>query len=267
MKQAYVTLLSSHNYLKAVIALNQNLIDLNSQYSLLVMVTENIAQQVIPYLQKEKILYQVVNYLNYSTITQKRFKDSYILNIASKLNVFLLKEYDKVVYIDADSFFLTNIDELFNYPDGAMYAEPGCNYGFAGMFVCCPKNHMLEYYIAIIEKFDIWESDLLGALWFPFKTNKDYRIPFQYFVNITLQNLDTYDLTSIKGIHFCYKYKPWNYNDVSEFLQDFNKEFVKHSNHNRFIYVGYYIQKYLIPIQNKYPELQRSGSSSSSSAS
>lgn len=255
MKQAYVTLLSSSNYLKAVIALNQNLIDLNSQYPLLVMVTKDIASQTIPYLQKEKILYKIVDYLNYSKLTQKNFENSYILNIASKLNVFLLKEYDKIVYIDADSFFLANIDELFNYPDGAMYTEPGYNYGFTGMFVCCPKNHILEYYMAILEKFDIWESDLLGALWFPFKTNKDYRIPFQYFINITLQNLDTYDLTQMKGIHFCYNYKPWNYNNVLDFLQDFDKEFIKYPNHNRFICVGYYMQKYLIPIQQKYPEL------------
>lgn len=254
MNQAFVTLLSSEDYLKAVLVLNNNLKQINSQYPLLVMVTDNIINNVQPYLEKENIFFKIVEYLHYSKEVEERDKGTYLLNIASKLSVFSLKEYDKIVFIDADSIFLSNIDDLFNYPDGAMYEEPGEFMGFAGMFVCCPRNHYLPYYLTIVQNFPIWESDLLGSLWFPFKTNLDYHIPSKYFVNITLENLNDISINKICGIHFCYYYKPWKYNSVEEYIKDYNKEF--HGPHyNRKKIISFYFNQYLLPLKEKYPEL------------
>ena len=254
MNQVFVTLLSSEDYIAPVLILNRNLKDLNSQYPLLVMVTENILPKAQKYLNAENIFYKKVNFLEYSEETKIRDAGTYLLNIASKMNVFTLTEYDKVVFIDADSIFLQNIDELFNYPDGAMYAEPNHDEGFAALFVCTPRNHNLDYYMALLHTQYMWESDLLGKLWFPFKSNADYQISTNYFLNITIENLDYWDFRYVKGIHFCYHYKPWKYQTVENYLIDYYKEFEVGSYIRQNI-IQYYFDYYLTPLRKEYPEL------------
>ncbi len=255
MKQAFCTLLSSEDYLIPILILNRNLSNLKSQYPLLVMVTDNIINNIKYYLEKENINYTVINFISYSTMVQQQEAESYILNIASKLGIFTLVDYDKLIYIDADSIFLKNIDELFNYPDGAMYAEPGHQAGFAGMFVCIPKNHNLDFYLTILKHKPIWESNLLEELWFPYKSNKDYQIPFNFFINITIQVLDIFSINDFYGIHFCYYYKPWKYTSVQQYLDAYYKEFTIKSI-NRQIIIEFYFNTYLIPLWNDYPELK-----------
>ena len=223
MRYAFCTLLSSKDYLVPVLILNRNLHDINSQYPLIVMVTNNIINDVKNYLDKEQINYVVINFVNYSSMVQERDAGSYILNTASKMGIFTLKEYDKLVYFDADSIFFKNIDELFKYPDGAMYDDSnGTDFGFSGMFVCIPRNHNLDFYITVLSNQPIWDGNLLGELWFPFRSNPDYRIPYKYFINITTTNLDQIYLNDeCYGIHFCYFYKPWRYKTVKEYLNDY----------------------------------------------
>lgn len=254
MKQAFVTLLSSEDYIAPVLILNRNFKDIKSQYPLLVMVTNNILQKAKKYLDKEQVFYKEVNFLEYSEITKEKDAGTYLLNIASKMNVFTLFEYDKIVFIDADSIFFQNIDDLFNYPDGAMYEEPNHIDGFAALFVCTPQNHDLDFYMTLLQSQYMWESDLLGRLWFPFKSNSEYRIPTNYFLNITLENLDCQDFTQVKGIHFCYYYKPWKYQTVEEYLTDYYKEF-EIGSYIRQNIIQYYFDCYLKPLRKDYPEL------------
>lgn len=253
MNQAYITLLSSFDYLPAILILNRNLKELNCRYPLVVMVTEDIISLVQKYLAQESIIYYIVPVLSYSDITVKQYQNNSVLKTASKINLFNLKQYNKLVYIDADSFFLTNIDNLFDYFDGAMY-DDGSNVGFSGLFVCNPNNHNFEYYYNTLKNFPIWDGDLLGTFWFPFKENYSYRIPFEYFINITLESLDDFELTSIKGIHFCYNYKPWKYNFVEDYIIDYSKEFKIKSN-NRYNIIRFYINYYLIPLKKDYPDI------------
>jgi len=151
------------------------------------MVTSNIINDVKYYLIKECIHYIEVPVIKYSKEVQEQYKNHTVLNTASKLNLFDLEEFDKVVYIDADSFFLKTIDEIFNYPDGAMYDE-GFDKGFSGLFVVCPYLHPVSYYFLLIEKLPILDGDLLGDLFFPFKFDSNYRIPTSYFLNIKRQD-------------------------------------------------------------------------------
>lgn len=253
MQQVFVTLLSSDDYLKPVLILNTNLKQLNSKYPLLVMVTDNITQNTINYLQKENILYTIVPQIEYSEQIKIHDAGKSVLNTASKLNIFDLKQYDKIVYFDADCIFLSNIDDLFNYPDGAMYDNWGYGMGFSALFVCCPNYHYSKYYITLIKNYNIWDGQLLGELWFPYRTNKDYHIPYQYFINIT-RNFNSIPMDLIKGIHFIYKYKPWEYNNVEEYLKDFSKE-IGGPYYGQKKILNYYFNNYLFPLKEKYPEL------------
>ena len=257
---AYVTLLSSEDYLPAVLILNQSLKNVNSQFPLLVAVTENIFENVKPYLIQENILYKVIPFLHYSQGTQEKWLNQYpeakyTLNIASKFVLFKFYEYDKLVFIDSDVLVYQNIDNLFSYPDGAIYDDNGRP--FIGLFVFTPVNHHVEYYIALSHMFNVIESNVLEPLFFPFKSNPDYRIPFEYYVNITLDNLDTLNLSDIKVCHFCYKYKPWKYLNAESYLEEFHQEFPNKPQKNRTQIVQNYINNYLIPLFKKYPEFKQ----------
>lgn len=72
-------------------------------------------------------------------------KNNRLLNTASRVSVFDLNSYDKMVFIDTDVLLLKNVDELFNYPDGSMCSPKPEDGGFEGLLVFIPRNHSLDY--------------------------------------------------------------------------------------------------------------------------
>ena len=255
---AYVTLLSSEDYLPAVLILHKNLKQVQSQYPLIVAVTENIFNQVKPYLEQERILYKIIPFLEYTQETKDRWMikrgTAYSLNIAAKFAIFKFYEFDKLVYIDSDIMIYQNIDNLFNYPDGALYDDDG--QPFIGLFVFIPKNHPADYYYTLSLVLHRIESDILEPLFFPFKSNPDYRIPYEYYINVT-NNLELTPFNQIKVIHFCYNYKPWRYLNANSFFYDYNKEFPNEHSQSRWRIINDYMDNYLIPLFKKYPEFKQ----------
>ena len=73
MRGAYVTLLSSTNYLKAVIILSLSLKKVNSNFPLLVAITEDVvSDDIIQILSKLGCEIKVIERLEYSSITKER---------------------------------------------------------------------------------------------------------------------------------------------------------------------------------------------------
>ena len=118
------------------------------------------------------------------------------------------------------------------------------------MFTFIPKNHNFEYYKNIIQNIPILDGDLLANLWFPFKSNPEYHIPTEYFLNITLDNFDNY-INTAKGFHFCYKYKPWNYKSTEEFNNDFYNGLNKPYSKLRTAVVETYLERYILDFSKK----------------
>ena len=248
----YITLLSSDDYILPLLALNKNLIDLKSKYPLFVIVSSNVNAKTINILKEHNINYKIASPILYHPDMIKQasqWGQSQVVNTATKLEIFHTS-FDKAVYLDADSFFIYNIDNLFNCPDGAMYEECGCDGGFSGLFTFMPKNHNFEYYKNIIQNIPILDGDLLANLWFPFKSNPEYRIPTEYFLNITLDNLDNF-IDTVKGFHFCYKYKPWNYKSVKDFNNDFYNGLNKPYSKLRTAVVETYLERYILDFSKK----------------
>lgn len=256
MNYAYVTLLSSVDYLPAAIILDRNLKELNSQYPLCVMVTENIFNEVEAYLKKENISYINVPEIKYAPKTIENMNNKRLETVASKINVFGLECFDKVVYLDIDSFFIKTVDELFDYPDGSLYDDGNPMRGFCGLFVCCPWAHPLEYYIILLQNSTMWESDAIENLWFPFKTNQSYHVPFPYFVNINMQNFDHLYPVKINlyGLHFCGELKPWKFSSADAYRKTFYKDF-PYPSELRDNLVQWYYTHYVEPLKNQYPEI------------
>lgn len=103
---AYITLATNETYLIYAAYLQASLKINNSQYPLIIMITED--------LQDNKYLKYFNNVI---TIPHLQFSyrihiDRYV-NTINKFYMFNLIEYDKLIFLDADMVLFTNIDKLF----------------------------------------------------------------------------------------------------------------------------------------------------------
>ena len=184
-KYAYVTLLSSKDYLEAVLVLNYSLQLTKSKYPLIVACTSDVFndKQIIKILNQEKIIVEQINKIEYNQQTKQNLKIYQIpslLKVGSKIEIFSLIQYDKLIYLDADSLIVKNIDSLFYKRDGSTLID---EFGqcFCAMFVFKPKNHSIKRYKELLEYTICNDGSLLGDLWFHVKDNPYYHISNRYF--------------------------------------------------------------------------------------
>ncbi|WVQ71050.1 hypothetical protein IAR50_000575 [Cryptococcus sp. DSM 104548] len=138
--RAWVTLITNPSYVAGLLALHRTLSSL-SNYPLLVMTTPSLPESYQSFLRSYGFTLIPVSHLSPSTSQHAGFSpDMNRLNDAwTKLQVFGLVEYDKVILIDADMIFLKDMDELFDLE------LPGRDWiGAAPACVCNPLN--LEHY-------------------------------------------------------------------------------------------------------------------------
>lgn len=229
-KYSFITLLSSKNYLDAVLVLNESLKCTGSKYPFTVAVTDEIFDaEMEGILKGHDIRYEVIKTLSYSEKTKKSVKNTNasVLNTASKISLFDLKNYDKLVYIDADTIVMENIDNLFDFPDGSIIKEKSDDdYGFTGLFVFQPRYHREDFYKCLMQNFQCVDGDLLGSLWFYSRTSRNHWIPYSYCMQYDCVRDGLNLLEEPKVIHFCNENKPW-----------LNKEYFKDENNK---YINWY---------------------------
>ena len=250
MNYAWVTLLSSEDYLPAVLVLEKSLKD-QSNYPLVVAVTDSIFDKVVLYLKQENVLYKKIPTLHYTEFAQKELSGDSILNTASKIGVFTLEEFDKLIYVDADTVFLNNCDEIFNHPDGSMLYD-GIEWGdelggHSALFLITPKNHNFLYLKTIQSNISCCDGNLLAYYFFPLKSRQEYQISGKYFVNYSrVAN----DIEYFYIVHF--PEKPWFFSSLEEFYKIYQHD----ANLSKEVVAQIYFIKYLYPIWKKYPELK-----------
>lgn len=209
---AYVTLLSTESFLEAVLVLNQSLKNVNSEYPLVCMVTNNLNEKITKILESQNIIVEIVPNIEYSEKLQKLVltempQVAHTLNTGSKFCVFTLPKtkYNKIVYIDVDVIVLQNMDDIMNYPDGSMLYINGEN--LSGMFVIELKNHSeYEVYECLLKYGCFNDGTVLGQLWFFVRTNTDYQIPSLFQQLYRVGDINT---ISTKSFHFQGPFKPW----------------------------------------------------------
>ena len=235
-RYAYVTLLSTTDYLDAVLVLNKSLQRVNSKYPLLVMVVDTIFTPEMENCFRQHGIYSTtVSPLEYCQEVQDEYRDTTptVLNTASKIQLFTLKNWDKLVYIDADVLVIQNMDELFDYEDGSMIKYPEESFGFTGLFVLCPRRHHEdEFYPTIMKYHKCVDGDLIGKLWFFVHDSPCHQIPPCYLSHYIPHS----DFKDVKAIHYCNQLKPWIHTDHEIFNQD--------------NYVCWLYKKYLSEVQN-----------------
>ncbi|KAK9219045.1 hypothetical protein WN943_007684 [Citrus x changshan-huyou] len=113
-REAYVTVLhSSEAYVCGAIALAQSIIQKNSTRDLVLLHDKSISGKSLRGLRAAGWKTKWISRIR-SPFSKK---DSYNEWNYSKLRVWQLTEYDKIIFIDSDLLVLKNIDEFFFYPE------------------------------------------------------------------------------------------------------------------------------------------------------
>jgi alpha-N-acetylglucosamine transferase len=112
-KYAYITVVTTEEYLKGAICLQESLRAVKSEYPLLVLVTNNLKDS--PHLQHLD-LYKFVPLLKFEiSCGPNAFR---YFDTINKFHIFKETEYDTVCWLDSDMIIYSNLDFLFTKYEG-----------------------------------------------------------------------------------------------------------------------------------------------------
>lgn len=131
-REAYVTVLhSSEAYVCGAIALAQSIIQSNSTKELVLLADDYISAKSLEGLKAAGWKIKRIKRIR----SPHAPKDAYNEWNYSKLRIWQLLEYDKVIFIDSDFIVLRNLDEFFVYPQLSAVGNDGYRFNSGLMLV------------------------------------------------------------------------------------------------------------------------------------
>jgi len=126
---AYVTLTSNDLFVPGAVAVIKSIRMTKTQYPIFCMISEEVSKQNIEEIQQAGAVTILVPKIHSSVSGEDgdRFEIGKNWLTFTKLNVFNLIQFDKIVYVDADCVVLNNIDNMFEFesPCGYLLAHTG----------------------------------------------------------------------------------------------------------------------------------------------
>lgn len=231
-KFAYVSLLyGNSNYFLGALLLGYSLYKTKSPYDKVLLVTKDIPEQQINVLsQYFKIIKINPIPCNEQYIKKDRFKD-----VFTKMQMFKLIQYDKIMMLDTDMLILKNMDHLFNLPSPAASSsritikhgqiiskdriiKDGKIVGRinAGLMILKPDIKTYNFICNdILKEKDIdmkHEQDYLS--WFYAGKWTYIFFLYNYEVARSLKNIKyKFKTEHIYNLHYSSRYKPWDFLD------------------------------------------------------
>ncbi|CAN6550723.1 unnamed protein product [Malus baccata var. baccata] len=237
-KRAFVTFLAGDaDYVKGVVGLAKGLRKVKSEYSLVVAILPDVPEEHREILRSQGCIVQEIEPI-YPPENQIKFAMAYYVINYSKLRIWNIEEYSKMIYLDADIQVYENIDHLFDTPNGYFYAVMDC---------FCEKtwSHSPQYKIGYCQQCPdkvSWPADMgsppplyFNAGMFVFEPSrltynsllqtlqdflnmffqKTYK-PIPNIYNLVLANLwrhpENVHLDQVNVVHYCAAgSKPWRY--------------------------------------------------------
>jgi alpha-N-acetylglucosamine transferase len=238
---AYVTVLSTDNYLPGVLVLNESLRMCKANYRLHAVVGNEVGDAArrtihragIPTIESRSVdIPEEIRQANAASDYHKHWA-----GVFDKLLVFSLCEFRKIVYIDSDILVLRNIDELFDKPHmSAVIADigPGKEKVVdlnAGVMVLEPEPDLTDRLVALLpkayEQEKQWRAaagrppsmgvqSVINMFWREWITQTDLHLEAKY--NVLADHLDYYvrelgytwrGPEGIRVLHYIGAVKPW----------------------------------------------------------
>nr|XP_023027803.1 flocculation protein FLO11-like isoform X2 [Leptinotarsa decemlineata] len=216
---AWVTLATNDSYSLGALVLARSLEQVGTRQQLAVLVTPGVTKAMRSKLTEVFNVVQEVNLLDSRDEENLRLLKRPELGVTfTKLHCWRLTQFDKCVFLDADTLVLENCDELFDREELSAAPDVGWPDCFnSGVFVFRPSNETYKKIIRFaMEKgsFDGGDQGLLN-LYFSDWSHKDIskHLPFIYNMSSTacysyLPAFKQFGKTA-KIIHFIGFTKPW----------------------------------------------------------
>ncbi|KAK9675598.1 hypothetical protein RND81_11G018000 [Saponaria officinalis] len=247
--RAYVTFLAGNgDYVKGVVGLAKGMRKVKSAYPLVVAVLPDVPEEHREILRSQGCRVREIEPV-YPPKNQVQFAMAYYVINYSKLRIWDMEEYSKMIYLDGDIQVFENIDHLFDMPDGFLYAVMDCfcektwshtlqyQFGYcqqcpdtvkwpthlgapppplyfnAGMFVFEPSRVTYENLLQALQTTSptpFAEQDFLNVFF------RDVYKPIPPAYNLVLAMLwrhpENVELDKVKVVHYCAAgSKPWRY--------------------------------------------------------
>jgi len=236
MKCCYISILTTDSYLNGALVLWKSLMSTSPKYPFSLLVSPILSKETLDTLKKHGI--HTIEIVPIKNPILDDPKDRRYYNY-SKLNMWNMTQYDKVVYLDADMVVLHNIDELFEKKNmSAVNAGGWIKKDWlqlnSGLLVLEPNSLVFENMkskVGHIEKekgkgdqaflhqyYHDWPSKTelhLPHIYNVFDNHIGaYRKNFGYYID-EVQGKE-YDFKRIKVIHYIGQIKPWDSIDSIE---------------------------------------------------
>ena len=203
-KYAYATVATSLTYIIGAARLYQRLEYLGSKYPLLIIITDNVSEEELEILHRFNIPYYIKPYNHF----YNRDMGGYI-NTLNKFLILEFTEYEKIIFMDADSFPVYNIDYLFlaKFLEGQYFItfsearDEKFGWVKGGLFICKPNKEIFDFIFSnnIIYYYYMNDESILSRIFYGSFTN----IPLQsicfipHFAGTPLKIWDVPDKTSL----------------------------------------------------------------------
>ncbi|XP_064615643.1 glycogenin-1-like isoform X2 [Liolophura sinensis] len=225
--EAFVTLATNDAYSIGCLTLGRSLRRVRTTRKLVVMVTSGVSPAMRNQLHQVFDVVESVNLLDSQDPINLQLLGRPDLNVTfTKLHCWCLTQFNKCVFLDADTLVLQNVDELFDREELSAAPDAGWPDCFnSGVFVFRPS---LETYQSLLDfavsqgSFDGGDQGLLNSYFSDWATRDiSKHLPFIY--NVVSQAFYSYlpaftkFKDSVKIVHFIGAVKPWNhtYNTVT----------------------------------------------------
>jgi len=221
VKQAFVTLATNDSYALGALVLGRSLKRVQTTRSLCVMVSSLVSPPVKRSLSLVFDDVVEVDLIESGDTTNLALMDRPDLGLTfTKLRCWLLHQFDKCVFMDADTMAVQNIDELFDREEFSAAPDAGWPDCFnSGVFVFRPSQDTYEKLLSFALTHGSFDGGDQGLLNLFFKDwslmDPSRRLPFIY--NVVSQAFYSYLPAfmrfnkDIKVVHFIGSIKPWHH--------------------------------------------------------
>ncbi|KAF9958767.1 hypothetical protein BGZ72_010984 [Mortierella alpina] len=230
---AFITLLTNNSYASGALVLGHSLRAAQTSKQLAILITASVSRAIRDRLAAVYDAVIEIGEIDSRSTANLQLLGRPELGITlTKIHVFNQTQYSKVVFLDADTLVLRNIDELFDTAANGALDDPDRNKRFAaapdagwpdcfnsGVFVCRPSY---ADYTGLIEMagqqgtFDGGDQGLLNSYFSGWsRGDSSNRLPFVY--NTTPSSVYSYAPAfqqykdKLAVIHFVGSFKPWQW--------------------------------------------------------
>ncbi|KAL5004368.1 hypothetical protein ScPMuIL_017824 [Solemya velum] len=220
-REAFVTLATNDTYALGCLVLGNSLQQASTTRKIVVLVTTGVSNSMRNQLSRVFDLVQEVNLLDSRDSSNLQLLGRPDLSCTfTKLHCWRLTQFDKAVFLDADTLVLRNVDELFDREELSASPDAGWPDCFnSGVFVYKPSEETYQslLHFALTQgSFDGGDQGMLN-IYFRDWATKDISKHLPFIYNVVSQAFYSYlpaftqFKNDVKIVHFIGATKPWHH--------------------------------------------------------